>query len=235
MEVSLSYFRAGRVADAIESLGSQLRKQPASPKLRTFLFELLCFAGQFDRAQKQLEVLADQDEKVQLGAVVYRNLLRAHRQREGSFVGSFTSMDAQEEIPSVRINGEDYESCEDEDVRIGSSLEVYTDSKYVRIPYRNLEQVEIAAPKTLRDLLWIPAKITTNTAVSFAESSALVHIPALAPNSWRHKDDVVKLGRVSVVEEGEDGAMVPYGAKLLICGDREFPLLEVRELSFVRG
>jgi hypothetical protein len=28
---------------------------------------------------------------------------------------------------------------------------------------------------------------------------------------------------------------VPYGAKLLICGDQEVPLLEVRELAFVAG
>ena len=235
METSLSHFRAGRLTDAIESLGAQLRREPASPKLRTFLFELLCFAGQFDRAEKQLEILADQDEKVHLGAAVYRNLLRAHRQREDSFAGSFTSIDVQGETVSLRINGESYESCEDEDSRIGSSLELYAGGKYVKIPYRNLEQVEIAAPKSLRDLLWIPAKISVKAESPLVESGPLEHIPALAPNSWKHHDDVVRLGRVSVVEEGEDGAVVPYGAKLLICGDREFPLLEVRELAFVTG
>lgn len=235
METSLSHFRAGRLADAIESLGAELRNQPTSPRLRTFLFELLCFAGQFDRAEKQLEVLADQGEKVQLGAAAYGNLLRAHRQREDSFAGSFTFMDVQEETASLRINGEGYESCEDEDYRIGSFLEVYTGGKYVRIPYRNLEEVEIAAPKSLRDLFWIPAKISVKAESSSVEIGPRAHIPALAPNSWKHKDDVVRLGRVSVVEEGEDGAVVPYGAKLLICGDREFPLLEVRELAFVTG
>jgi type VI secretion system protein ImpE len=135
----------------------------------------------------------------------------------------------------LRINGENYESCEDEDFRIGCALEVYAGGKYTRIPYRDLEQVEIEAPKTLRDLLWIPAKISVKDASPSAEYGPMAHLPALAPNSWRHMDDAVRLGRMSVVEETQSGMSVPYGAKLLICGDQEVPLLEVREFVFVAG
>jgi type VI secretion system protein ImpE len=235
METSLSHFRAGRLAEAIEALGIELRKQPASERLRVFLFELLCFAGQFDRAEKQLDVLVQQDAKAQLGAGLYMSLLRAHRQREELFAaGVEAAVENGDTIP-VRINGEVHASCEDEDLRVGCALEIYAGGKYTRIPYRDLERVEIEAPKTLRDLFWVPAKISVNDKSPFAGTGPMAHLPALAPNSWRHKDDAVRLGRMSVIEEGESGMPVPYGAKLLICGDQEVPLLEVRELAFVAG
>lgn len=230
METSLSYFHAGRLAEAIAELNAELRKQPASTRLRTFLFEMLCFAGEFDRAEKQLDVLAEQDAKAQLGAALYKGLLRAHRQREETFGPAAKAADEEQEPLPVRINGKSYESCSDEDLRIGSSLEIYVQSMYARIPYREIEQIEIAAPNTLRDLFLIPAKVAFKEGSRYFESGPHVYLPALAPASWKHKDDAVKLGRVSVMEEA-----VPYGAKLLICGDEEVSLLDVRELAFIAG
>ncbi len=232
METSLSHFHAGRLTEAIADLGAELRKQPSSVKFRTFLFELLCFAGEFDRAEKQLDVLVEQDVKMQLGVVLYKSLLRAHRQREKSFeTGVEVAEEDQLALP-VRINGKSYEKCEDEDPRIGSSFEVYLDGSYTRIPYREVEEIEIAAPANLRDLFWIPAKISWRAESHLSGKAPHAHIPALAPGSWRHQDDAVRLGRVSLIHQTETGELVPYGAKLLLCGDEEIPLLEVRELAF---
>jgi len=50
-------YRAGRLTDAIKALSAELRDNPTDIRRRTFLFELLCFAGEYDRADKQLEVL----------------------------------------------------------------------------------------------------------------------------------------------------------------------------------
>lgn len=235
METSLSHFQAGRLTEAIAELGAELRKQPTDLRLRTFLFELLCFAGEFDRAEKQLDLLAEQNAGAQLGAALYKNLLRAHRQREEAFAAGIVTADEEQSTISVRINGKQYGSCEDEDFRIGPSLEVYATGKYTRIPYREIEQVEIAAPATLRDLLMTPAKIAVKEGSRFVERRAQVHLPVLAPSSWRHKDDAVRLGRLSVIEANGSGVSVPYGAKLLICEDEEIPLLDVRELVFAAG
>jgi type VI secretion system protein ImpE len=235
METSISHFHAGRLSEAIAELGLELRKQPSSLRLRTFLFELLCFAGEFDRAEKQLDVLAEQNAEAQLGAALYKNLLRAHRQREEAFAGGVETADEEQSTISVRLNGKPYESCADEDPRIGPSLEVYSSGAYTRIPYREIEQVEIAAPAALRDLLLIPAKVSVKDGFRSAENGIHVHLPTLAPSSWRHKDDAVKLGRMSVVEANGSGGFVPYGAKLLICDDEEIPLLDVREVAFVAG
>lgn len=232
METSFSHFHAGRLTEAIADLGAELRKQPSSVKLRTFLFELLCFAGEFDRAEKQLDILVEQDARMQLGVTLYKSLLRAHRQREQFFETDVEIAEEDQLVSPVRINGKSYERCEDEDPRIASSFEIYLDGVYARIPYREVEQIEIEAPSNLRDLLWIPAKISWKTESPFAGKAPHAFLPALAPGSWYHKDDAVRLGRLSLMHQTESGELVPYGAKLLLCGNEEIPLLEVRELAF---
>ena len=47
-----SLFKAGRLGDAIGALSAELRDNPTDAQRRTFLFELLCFAGSFDRAEQ---------------------------------------------------------------------------------------------------------------------------------------------------------------------------------------
>jgi type VI secretion system protein ImpE len=44
-------YRAGRLNEAIQALGTALRSDPTDAQRRTFLFELLCFAGEYDRAE----------------------------------------------------------------------------------------------------------------------------------------------------------------------------------------
>jgi type VI secretion system protein ImpE len=56
-------------------------------------------------------------------------------------------------------------------------------------------------------------------------------IPVLAPLSWRNEDEDVRLGRVTVWEEDENGEEVPFGQKMLLVDGEEIPLLEVRSLT----
>ena len=47
-------FAAGKVREAEKVLTAYLREHPSDKAQRTFLFELLCFAGEFARAERQL-------------------------------------------------------------------------------------------------------------------------------------------------------------------------------------
>jgi len=40
-------FQAGKLDAAIDALGAEVRDNPTDTQRRTFLFELLCFAGQY--------------------------------------------------------------------------------------------------------------------------------------------------------------------------------------------
>ncbi|MEN6601313.1 MAG: virulence protein SciE type, partial [Bryobacteraceae bacterium] len=61
-------FQAGRLEEAVRALGIELRNDPTDQKRRTFLFELLCFDGEYDRAEKQLDILADASKEAGLGS-----------------------------------------------------------------------------------------------------------------------------------------------------------------------
>jgi type VI secretion system protein ImpE len=80
----------GRLDEAIRELVSQVKARPADTSLRVFLFELLCFAGEFDRAVKQLDVIAGQGGAAvgtELAVGVYRELIAAEGVRRQVFHG----------------------------------------------------------------------------------------------------------------------------------------------------
>src|SRR5579872_4901719 len=78
-------FRAGQLNQAVQALGVEVRDNPSDVRRRTFLFELLCFQGEYDRAEKHLHVLADATPDAQLGAVLYFSALHAERLRQETF------------------------------------------------------------------------------------------------------------------------------------------------------
>lgn len=78
-------FDAGKLNEAIEALTGEVKASPADAARRTFLFELLCFAGQWDRAEKQLDVIGHQSAQADLGVQVYRNNIKAERERQRVF------------------------------------------------------------------------------------------------------------------------------------------------------
>ena len=54
-------YEAGQLDDAISALNDDVRKNPTDRSLRGFLAELLCFAGNPDRADTLLETMLHQD------------------------------------------------------------------------------------------------------------------------------------------------------------------------------
>ncbi len=75
MENAKQLFQAGRLQEAVQALSAELRNHPEDSKRRTFLFELLCFSGEYDRAEKQLDLLAEGGPNSEMGAFVYRSAL----------------------------------------------------------------------------------------------------------------------------------------------------------------
>lgn len=85
MATAKELYDAGRLGEAIDALIQSVKARPTDIQQRTFLFELLCFSGDYDRAEKQLDVLAGQSAHAELGAQIYRNALSAERARQRLF------------------------------------------------------------------------------------------------------------------------------------------------------
>lgn len=225
--------REARLEDAISSLAAILREDPTNTRNRTSLFELLCFAGDYDRAAKQLDLLASLNKNSMMGALNYHAVLNAERTRQQMFEEkSFPAVagDEGEVRLNGTINGHSFESIIDADPRIGASLELFAAGDYLRIPFRDIACLEMETPKRLRDLLWSPVKVRTGRALEERELTDVL-MPVLYPLSWAHPDDRVRLGRLTEWCEDETGKEAPYGQKMLIVSGREFPILELRTLQ----
>ena len=65
----------------METALKMVKANPTDAAARTFLFELSCFAGNWDRAEKQLEVIGHQDVNAMIGAQIFKQNLGAERDR----------------------------------------------------------------------------------------------------------------------------------------------------------
>jgi type VI secretion system protein ImpE len=229
-------YRAGKLTEAISALSATLRDNPSDLKSRTFLFELLCFAGEFDRAEKQLDLLEQSGKKDSIiGTLLYRGALNAARTRQEMFEKkSYPSGAAQTGQVRGKLNGREFTSIADADTRLGSRLEVFAAGDYMWISFGDIAGIEIEPPKRLRDLLWAPAKLQTGPTFRSRDLGEVL-LPAMAPLSWQHPDDIVRLGRTTEWCEEESGEISPFGQKMLLVDGEEFPFLELRHLEIYAG
>lgn len=224
-------YQSGKLNEAIQSLQAELRDNPTDSVRRTFLFELLCFAGEYDRAEKHLSVLGDANADAATGSLLYRAALNAERSRNSLFEkGDYPGMPA--DSPPIRgsLNGQPFEDVEDADPRIGPRLEIYAAGQYMWLPLAHVASVEMRPPSRLRDLLWIPALVKTGPAFKGQELGEVL-VPAISPFSFRHSDDAVRLGRATVWDQTDPENPVPFGQKTLLVDGEDIPLLEVRSLE----
>lgn len=223
-------FQAGKIDEALQTLTASLRHDPTDVRSRTFLFELLAFLGELDRAEKQLDILADSSQEAGMGTLVYRSAIQAERLRRAMFDEKSFPRTVLEPPPPGTLNGAPFKAIEDADARLGARLEVFAAGSYLWLPLAHIASVRMEAPKRLRDLLWIPAILKTSPRCGGADLGEVL-LPALTPLAFRHADHSVRLGRQTVWDE-IDGAAVPMGQKLLRVDGEEFPILEVRTLEF---
>ena len=256
-----SLLQSGRLSAAVEELSQEVRAHPADLSLRAFLFELLCLSGEYERAGRQLDVVAQQDARTEVGAQVYRNLLSAeksrsrlmadglipdfllkppafamlhleavNRQREGHPEQARAALEkaAESETPAAgRADEQAFADFADQDSILGPLLEVFIHDRYVWLPFIQIRRLSINAPKTLRDLIWLPAILET-----VEGPAGGVFIPVLYSGSSRHPNELVRLGRITEWQELGEGLQGGMGQRVFFIDEGERAVLELRELEF---
>lgn len=228
--------REGKLDEAVDQVSAYLRDNPADTQARTFLFELLCFRGEYDRARKHLILLAQGNKDASVAALVYHGAMAGEETRKQMFdSGGFPAPLAEgSDRLSGSINGKPFATLSDPDPRIGARLEVFAAGDYLWIPFEHVASLTIGPPKRLRDLLWATAQLKTGPGFHDREFGEVL-IPALAPQSSMHPEAEVRLGRVTEWCADETGQEAPYGAKTLLVDGVEVPLLEIRTLEVAQA
>jgi len=222
---------AGKVRDAEKALSAFLRENPADTTQRTFLFELLCFSGQYDRAEKQLSILAKSNHEAEMGAVLYFSALHGERTRNSMFQKQEFPQTPAKPSPPGKLNGKPFQSISDADPAIGPRLEMFAAGAYLWIPFEHIASVQIAPPRTLRNTMWTPAFVMTGPTFKGTDIGEVI-IPAIYPFSFNSDDESLWLGRGTDWVADDHGHEFPIGQKMFVVDGEEVPLLEVRSLEF---
>jgi type VI secretion system protein ImpE len=252
---------AGKLGEAIEELTREVKAHPTDAARRTFLFEVLCFAGEWDRAEKQLDAIGHQNVKAEIGVQMYHSILKAERDRRKLFSDGLhphflIEPPAYVDLHLAAVNR----------VREGSLAEA-------REALDRAEEQRPALPGTFNgtsfedfrdwdDLLgpvlelilngqytWLPFEQIKRMEISAPKtmrdllwaSARLeardgtigeVYVPALYAGSYESQNDQVRLGRMTDWRQLSDDLSLAVGLRLFLVDGDDKPLFEARAVEF---
>jgi type VI secretion system protein ImpE len=249
----------GAIAAAIDIV----KKKPTDISARTFLFELSCFSGDWERAEKQLDAIGHQDPQAGVGTLIYRQNFKCERDRINLYEHSSPpeiltglpdyARDLLRAVDLVR-RGETAQAREvldkvDED-RPAFAVEVNGEAFEDFRDYNDLTMCVFEA--FVKDTyVWLPFEDVVS--IEFLERKSLrdiywpqakvelvngtsgeMFLPSLYVNSWKHPDDQVRLGRSVDWREIGDDIYAGEGSRLYRLDGRDMPALEIKTINFVR-
>jgi type VI secretion system protein ImpE len=254
--------KEGRPAEALQLLTVEVRNNPADAKRRVFLFQLLALLGQWERAQTQLNVTGELDPLNAMMVGAYSEALKGEQVRADVFAGrrlpviigepeqwlalllqalKLTAEGHHEQARSLReqafdqagavggqIDGVPFEWMADADPRIGPCLEIIVNGGYSWVPFSRLKELKFEAPCDLRDKIWAPVEVTWVNG-----GKAIGFIPTRYPGSERSEDGDLVLGRKTEWTQLAEGLDIAHGQRMLATNEGEYPLLDMRLISFV--
>jgi type VI secretion system protein ImpE len=261
MTQARAMFEAGQLDEAIAELAREIKAQPTETGLRSFLFELLCFAGQWERAEKQLDVIAGQSARSEAGVRVYRNNIKAERARqalrtEGGEPHFLTEppayvdllLDAVGCLRESRLKdaSELLSRVEEQRPALAGTLdgrrfEDFKDYDDMTGPVLELimhDKYAWLPFEQVRSIEITPPKNLRDLlwATARIETTdglrAEVFLPVLYPGTSEHSDPQVKLGRVTDWRGEDERLYLAAGARLLLVDAEDIALLEMRSIEF---
>lgn len=75
-------YHAGKLSEAIAASIEDVKSHPNNVDYRSFLCEMLLISGQYERADKQLDLIGHQNPKFMAGVSLWRQLIRAEEARK---------------------------------------------------------------------------------------------------------------------------------------------------------
>lgn len=232
----------GCLDEAFSLAQERVRAHPVDYRLRTQLFALCCFVGDFDRAAQQLSILSQESKDAEQGAGIYRSLLSAAAQRERVLSGAEPGHCLLEEPSYLSTQLDVIRSIHKGDFATASAAAESVNA--VRHPqwmqgkelggYLRDADDRIApfAEIYLHDrYVWLPWEqvravriaapvhlrdlLFAPVTVEFGAGPLRAFMPVLYPATAGHTDPLVRLGRMTVWAANDPGLSIGSGARLL--------------------
>lgn len=252
-------FQAGKLQQAIDAQIQEVKANPAEQGKRLFLFELLAFAGDLDRARRQIDALSYTVPELVAATQDYKNLLdseQARRKlfRDGvppKFFGEAPEhihwrMEAVNRLREGRPQ-EALQCLEKADEATPTSKGRLNDRPFASL--RDCDDVFAGVLEVMAQgaYYWVPLEqvetltmhapkyprdlLWISARLELADSSGNVFLPVLYPASHEQADDAIKLGRATDWKEIPDGPVQGVGVHTFLMDDDALSLLEWRKLE----
>ena len=252
--------KEGDLETALKQLQSQIRKAPADPKLRVFLFQLLSVLGEWKKALNQLNVAAELDAGALAMAGTYRPALQTAVLRDSVFAGKRDPIVFGEPerwiallIQALRLSGqgkvEDSQALRSEAFDEAPATAGLIDGE----SFEWIADADMRLGPVLEMILdgrynWVPFQhircirfeepsdlrdlVWTPAQVTWSNGGASVAlIPTRYPSSECSDDASIRLARRIDWLEHNAGLFVGRGQRMLTTDQGEYPILGVRKIS----
>ncbi len=252
---------AGNLNGAMDAALSVVKSNPNDSQARTFLFELACFAGNWERAEKQLDVIGHQDVNAMIGSHIYRQNLAAERNRLRLFSDSLKPefmMSPPRYVEDLlaannRIREGNVAEAREildkvEEERPAFACQINGEDATDFRDYNDLTSCvfEVIVKETY---VWLPFEQVEK--IKFAAPKTLrdlfwiqaeiettngtngeMFIPALYANSFKSDNDQVRLGRMTDWTDAGGEVFIGEGLRLFWSDGKDKPILELNEIVF---
>lgn len=254
----------GDLKGAVESALGLVKSNPNAQEARRFLFELSLFSGEWDRADRQLDVIGHQDANSAIGSLIFRQNLSAERDRI-KFFSEGTRPETPDE-PTDYINelfaandlireGKTAEARElldkVEEERPAFSCSVNGEGFSDIRDYN--EPTMCAFEAIIKDAyVWLPFESVKK--LEFLERKSLrdvywpqaqfelangttgeLFLPSLYVNTWKNADDQIRLGRTVDWRELGDDIYVGEGTRIFWMDGKDKSILDITSIEFNHG
>jgi type VI secretion system protein ImpE len=252
---------AGKLAEARARLTADVKAAPSDVSKRVLLFQVLAFLGEWEKAERHLDMVVSLNPSSETGVQVYMNVVRAEKERRSVMNGKglpgfvtgappyldlclaawnelkggkpeeallmYERIEAQRRPVPGEIDGRKFDDFRDTDAFLSYFLEVVVHDRYIWVPFDSIRELSIDPPKTLFDLLWIPARMMTWEGMSLH-----CYIPVVYADSFAQKDERIQLGRLTDWLPLGGPFYRGVGQRVFQVGEDDIPLLELRDVSF---
>ncbi len=257
------HYQAGNLAEAIAAAGEDVKRHPTDVSRRGFLCELLCFTGDLQRADVQLETIAQQDPQSAVGITQLRQVIRAEQARQQFYTDGRLPDFLGEPSPCLKQHLE--ASIRVREGKLGEASELLATAEQSRPrvagqgngePFDDLRDLDDLTASffevltTTGKYYWIPmervevmefrpptrARDLIWRRVHMVVSGGPdgeVFLPALYAGSHADPDNRIKLGRMTEWRGGEGTPVRGFGQRLFLMGDEARTILELQEITFL--
>ena len=258
---AVELYQNGQLDEAIAAASREVKDQPADRSRRTLLFALLCFAGDYERARKQLTAIDAQSTLSE--APAYLRLLVAEDKRrqvlsEGLrprfFVDPPPRLDLHLQAICRLKEGNTaqakalLETAEDRRPEVagalnGSPFDDFADADDLTRPFLEMfvgDEYSWAPFEQLQSIqIAVPDPIRLHDTL-WAPCQLIFKegvmqrgfTPVLYLNSHQSQDDALRLGHGTEFRDSNSGVFRGLGRKQFIAGEMDVTPLELRDVTF---